>query len=85
MGTGLLEMSPSPSSTAAPRVAERFASILRRPGVSGDWSVVDVLAHFNGWDRWQVAQLRSALDGGVCSYTRWSERNHLVQARREPV
>jgi len=29
------------------------------------WRVRDVLAHFNGWDRWQLVQLRTAFTGEV--------------------
>lgn len=36
---------------------------LERPGAQGEWRVRDVLAHFNGWDRWQLVQLRSAFTG----------------------
>lgn len=36
---------------------------LERPGATGEWRVRDVLAHFNGWDRWQLVQLRSAFTG----------------------
>lgn len=36
---------------------------LERPGATGDWRVRDVLAHFNGWDRWQLVQLRCAFTG----------------------
>ena len=36
---------------------------LERPGVTGEWRVRDVLAHFNGWDRWQLVQLRCAFTG----------------------
>lgn len=36
---------------------------LERRGATGEWKVRDVLAHFNGWDRWQLVQLRSAFTG----------------------
>lgn len=36
---------------------------LERPGATGEWRVRDVLAHFNGWDRWQLVQLRCAFTG----------------------
>jgi hypothetical protein len=36
---------------------------LERPGVVGEWSVRDVLAHCNCWDRWQIVQLRCAFTG----------------------
>jgi hypothetical protein len=36
---------------------------LERVASSGEWRVRDVLAHFNGWDRWQLVQLRCAFSG----------------------
>lgn len=36
---------------------------LERPAATGEWRVRDVLAHFNGWDRWQLVQLRCAFTG----------------------
>lgn len=36
---------------------------LERPGACGEWRVRDVLAHCNGWDRWQLVQLRCAFSG----------------------
>lgn len=36
---------------------------LERPGAAGDWRVRDVIAHCNGWDRWQLVQLRCAFSG----------------------
>jgi hypothetical protein len=36
---------------------------LERRGATGEWRVRDVLAHFNGWDRWQLVQLRCAFSG----------------------
>lgn len=36
---------------------------LERPGLDGGWRVRDVLAHCNGWERWQLVQLRSAFTG----------------------
>lgn len=36
---------------------------LERPEATGTWRVRDVLAHFNGWDRWQLVQLRCAFTG----------------------
>jgi hypothetical protein len=36
---------------------------LERAGAIGDWRVRDILAHFNGWDRWQLVQLRCAFTG----------------------
>ena len=39
------------------------AERLEQPGANGDWRVRDVLAHCNGWDRWQIVQLRCAFSG----------------------
>ncbi len=36
---------------------------LERPDATGKWRVRDVIAHFNGWDRWQLVQLRCAFTG----------------------
>jgi hypothetical protein len=36
---------------------------MNRAGACGDWRVRDVLAHCNGWDRWQMVQLRCAFSG----------------------
>ena len=38
---------------------------LEAPGASGDWRVRDVLAIFNGWDRWNLVQLRCAFSGEI--------------------
>ena len=42
---------------------ELGADGLERAAASGAWRVRDVLAHFNGWDRWQLVQLRCAFTG----------------------
>jgi hypothetical protein len=44
-------------------LAELGPKGLERPGATGEWRVRDVLAHFNGWDRWQLVQLRCAFTG----------------------
>lgn len=31
-----------------------------QPGVNGDWSMKDILAHLTGWNRWLVARLGAA-------------------------
>jgi hypothetical protein len=31
-----------------------------RPGVNGDWSMKDVVAHLTGWNRWLVVRLQAA-------------------------
>ena len=32
-----------------------------QPGVNGDWSMKDIVAHLTGWNHWLVARLRAAL------------------------
>jgi hypothetical protein len=44
-------------------LAELGADGLERPGATDEWRVRDVLAHFNGWDRCQLVQLRCAFSG----------------------
>lgn len=36
---------------------------LEHPGALGTWRVRDILAHCNGYDRWQLVQLRCAFTG----------------------
>ena len=31
-----------------------------QPGVNGDWSMKDIVAHLTGWNRWLVARLQTA-------------------------
>jgi hypothetical protein len=31
-----------------------------QPGVNGDWSMKDIVAHLNGWNRWLVSRLHAA-------------------------
>jgi len=31
-----------------------------QPGVNGDWSMKDIVAHLTGWNRWLVARLQAA-------------------------
>lgn len=33
---------------------------LEQPGVNGDWSMKDVIAHLTGWNRWLVVRLQAA-------------------------
>ena len=33
---------------------------MNRPGVNGDWSMKDTVAHLTGWNRWLVARLQAA-------------------------
>jgi hypothetical protein len=44
-------------------IAELGHQGLERPVLPDGWRVRDVLAHFNGWDRWQLVQLRCAFTG----------------------
>jgi hypothetical protein len=46
-------------------IAELGADGLERPGAAGDRRVRDVLAIFNGWDRWNLVQLRCAFTGEI--------------------
>jgi hypothetical protein len=34
-----------------------------QPGVAGDWSVKNIVAHLTDWDRWLVARLQAAQRG----------------------
>ena len=33
---------------------------LEQPGVNGDWSMKDIVAHLTGWNRWLVIRLQAA-------------------------
>jgi hypothetical protein len=33
---------------------------IEQPGLNGDWSMKDVVAHLTGWNRWLVARLQAA-------------------------
>ena len=33
---------------------------MAQPGVNGDWSMRDIIAHLTGWQRWLVARLQAA-------------------------
>jgi hypothetical protein len=33
---------------------------MNQPGVNGDWSMKDIVAHLTGWNRWLVIRLRAA-------------------------
>jgi hypothetical protein len=33
---------------------------MEQPGVNGDWSMKDIVAHLTGWNRWVVARLQAA-------------------------
>src|SRR5512141_107518 len=34
-----------------------------QPGVNGDWSMKDIVAHLTGWNRWLVMRLQAAQRG----------------------
>src|SRR5215212_6279943 len=34
-----------------------------QPGVNGDWSMKDIIAHLTGWNRWLVVRLQAAQHG----------------------
>ena len=46
-------------------IAELGSDGLELPGASGDWRVRDVLAIFNGWDRYNLVQLSCAFTGEI--------------------
>jgi hypothetical protein len=46
-------------------IAELGRAGLERPGVDGERRVRDVLAIFNGWERWNLVQLRCAFSGEI--------------------
>jgi hypothetical protein len=33
---------------------------MEQPGVNGDWSMKDIVAHLTGWNRWLVVRLQAA-------------------------
>lgn len=41
-------------------LAEIGPSRMDRPGVNGDWSMKDMVAHHTGWNRWLVTRLQAA-------------------------
>jgi hypothetical protein len=36
---------------------------MEQPGVAGDWSMKDIVAHLTGWNRWLVIRLQAAQRG----------------------
>ncbi|HSM58311.1 MAG TPA: ClbS/DfsB family four-helix bundle protein [Candidatus Sulfomarinibacteraceae bacterium] len=36
---------------------------MEQPGVNGDWSMKDIVAHLTGWNRWLVTRLQAAQRG----------------------
>ena len=46
-------------------IAELGSDGLEQSGVTSDWRVRDVLSIFNGWDRYNLVQLRCAFTGEI--------------------
>jgi len=44
-------------------LAEIDPAQMERPGVNGDWSMKDLVAHLTGWNHWLVARLQAAQQG----------------------
>jgi hypothetical protein len=42
-----------------------------QPGVNGEWSMKDLLAHLTGWDVWAVARLQAAQRGEPAPAPPW--------------
>ena len=36
---------------------------MEQPGVNGDWSMKDIVAHLTGWNRWLITRLQAAQRG----------------------
>ena len=36
---------------------------MEQPGVNGDWSIKDLVAHLNGWQPWLIARMQAAQHG----------------------
>lgn len=47
---------------------------LDQPGVNGDWSMKDIVAHLTGWNRWLVARLEAAGRGEPAPPPPWPAR-----------
>lgn len=45
---------------------------MAQPGVNGDWSMRDIVAHLTGWQRWLVARLQAAAAGQPEPTPPWS-------------
>ena len=52
------------------------------PGVSGDWSVKDLLGHVAVWDRYVVAAVRRFLAGAATGEVDWQRMNEREAAAR---
>lgn len=44
---------------------------MEQPGVAGDWSMKDIVAHLIGWNRWLVIRLQAAQRGEVKPPSPW--------------
>jgi hypothetical protein len=44
-------------------LAEVGPERMDRPGVNGDWSMKDLVAHLNGWNRWLLVRVQAAARG----------------------
>ena len=65
---------------------------MTEPGVAGEWSVKDIVAHLNSFERWYADRLHEALRGEVYTPTEFDwlpfdERNERVfqQNRHRPL
>lgn len=45
-----------------------------QPGVNGDWSMKDIVAHLTGWNRWLVIRLQAAQRGEIEPPSPWPAR-----------
>src|SRR5262245_24224768 len=45
---------------------------MEQPGVGGDWSMKDIVAHLTAWNRWIVARMRAGLRGEPAPSPDWS-------------
>jgi hypothetical protein len=67
-------------------------AVMTEPGVAGEWSVKDIVAHLNSFERWYADRLHEALRGEVYTPTEFDwipfdERNDRVfrQNRQRPL
>jgi hypothetical protein len=44
---------------------------MEQPGVNGDWTMKDIVAHLTGWNRWLVARLQAAERGEPSPQPAW--------------
>jgi len=44
---------------------------MEQPGVNGDWSMKDMIAHLTGWNRWHADRLRAAQRGEPKPLPHW--------------